>query len=117
MSGTPICSIRISSKLSEDEIESLETALEMSSIKLQKSPSRAIGADDLVFVATVLGGVTAAANLVEYGIKITRAIAEWRKKVRSQGREPEGRLEHPNRPPLDLSTASDEEIEKWFSQR
>ncbi len=49
-SETTICSIKISSKLSDDEIESLETSLAMSSIKLQKSPSRVIGADDVVWL-------------------------------------------------------------------
>lgn len=51
MSEIPLCSIVISSQLPPDEIESLETLLEMNSIKVQKSPSRIVGADDIVFVA------------------------------------------------------------------
>ncbi len=114
MSEIPLCSIVISSQLPTDEIESLETSLRMSSIKVQKSPSRVVGADDIVFVATVLGGMAAAANLIEYGIKAAQAIANWRRELRSKGIEPEGRLEHPNRPPLELNEASDEEIDEWF---
>ncbi|MDJ0675096.1 MAG: hypothetical protein QNJ36_06920 [Calothrix sp. MO_167.B42] len=114
MSEIPLCTIVISSQLPPDEIESLETSLEMSSIKVQKSPGRIVGADDIAFVATVVGGIAATANLIEYSIKITKAINNWRRKLRSKGIEPKGRLEHPERPPLDLKTASDEELEEWF---
>lgn len=117
MSEIPLCKIVISSKLPQDEVENLETLLEISSIELQKSTSRVVGGDDIVFIATVLGGMAAAANLIEYGIKIAKAIANWRRELRLREIEPVGRLEHPNRPPLDLSTASDEEIEEWLSQR
>ena len=116
MSEVPLCSIVISSQFPSDEIESLETSLRMSSIKVQKLPSRVVGADDIVFVATVIGGIAATANLIDYSIKVAKAINNWRRKLRSKGIEPEGRLEHPERPPLDLSTATDEEIEEWLSQ-
>lgn len=117
MSEIPLCTIVISSRLPQEEVENLETLLELSSIELQKSTSRVVGADDIVFIAAVLGGITAAADLIERGIKIAKVIASWRKELRSQDIEPEGRLEHPNRPPLDLSTATDEELEEWFTQR
>ncbi|MEM8718618.1 MAG: hypothetical protein AAGE84_04825 [Cyanobacteria bacterium P01_G01_bin.39] len=114
MNEIPLCSIVISSQLPKDEIDSLETSLRMSSIKVQKLPSRVFGADDIVFIATVLGGMAAGANLIEYGIKAAKTIANWRRELRSRGIEPEGRLEHPNRPPLELNEASDEEIDQWF---
>ena len=114
MSEMPLCSIVISSQLPKDEIESLETSLRMSYIRVQKSPSRVVGADDIVFVATVLGGMAAGANLIEYGIKAAKTIEKWRRELRSKGIEPEGRLEHPTRPPLDLNEASDEELDEWF---
>lgn len=117
MSETPLCSVVISSQLPADEIESLETSLEMSSIKVQKSPSRVAGADDIVFVATVASGVAATAQLIDYGIKFARAINNWRRELRSKGIEPKGRLENPECPPLDLSKANDEEIVKWLSQK
>ena len=117
MSEISLCSIVISSQLPPDEIESLETSLGMNSIKVQKSPSRIAGADDIVFVATVIGGVAATANLIEYSIKVAKAINNWRRKLREKGTEPKGRLEHPKRPPLDLRTATDEEIEEWLSQK
>ena len=114
MTEIPLCSVVISSQLPKDKIEALETSLRMSSIKVQKPPSRVVGADDIVFIATVLGGMAAAANLIEYGIKAAKAIKNWRRELRSQGLEPEGRLEHPTRPPLNLNEASDEDIDEWF---
>ncbi|MGB7440206.1 MAG: hypothetical protein WA919_04000 [Coleofasciculaceae cyanobacterium] len=117
MSEIPLCSIVISSQLPTDEIESLETSLQMSSIQVQKPPSRIVGADDLVFVAAVMGGVAATADLINYGIKVAKTINKWRRQLREKGIEPKARLEHPQRPPLDLSKATDEEIEAWLSQK
>lgn len=117
MSEIPLCSIVISSKLPVDEIEFLEASLSLSSIKVQKSPSRVVGVDDIIFVATVMGGIAATANVIDYSIKTAKAINNWRRKLKDKGIEPEGRLEHPKRPYLDLSTATDEEIEEWLSQK
>ena len=114
MSEIPLCSIVISSQVPTDKIELLENSLRISSIQVQKSPSRVVGADDLVFVATVVGGIAATANLIEYGIKIAKALKKWRRELRSKGIEPEGKLEHPERLPLDLRSATDEEIDEWF---
>ncbi len=115
MSEIPICSIIISSQLPPDEIDSLETSLTMSSINVQKSLNRVFGADDIVFVATVIGGAAAAANLIEYSIKVAKAINNWRRKLREKGIKPEGKLTHPKLPPLDLDNASDEELEEWLN--
>ncbi|MBW4617174.1 MAG: hypothetical protein KME21_28850 [Desmonostoc vinosum HA7617-LM4] len=116
MSEIPLCKIVVSSQLPPDEIEFLETSLELISINVQKSSSRVVGADDIVFVATVLGGIAAGANLIEYSIKVAKAIKNWRQELRSKGIEPKGKLSHPKRPSLDLSQASDEEIQEWFYQ-
>jgi hypothetical protein len=117
MSEIPLVSIVISSQLPPDEIESLETSLTMSSIKVQKSSSRIVGADDIVLVATVVGGIAATAQLIDYSIKVAKAINNWRLKLREKGIEPKGKLEHPVRPFLDLNTATDEEVEEWLSQK
>lgn len=117
MSEIPLCSIVISSQLPPDEIESLETLLAISSINVQKLLNRVFGADDIVFVATVLGGAAAAVNLIDYGIKVAKAINKWRQELRTKGIEPQGKLEHPKRPSLDISKATDEEIEEWLSQK
>ena len=116
MNEVPLCSIVISSQLPPDEIASLENSLRMAAVKVQKQESRLVGADDIVFVATVLGGIAATANLVDYGIKVAKAINNWRQKLREQGIEPKAKLEHPEKPDLDLKTATYEEVEEWLSQ-
>lgn len=114
MNKTPLCTILISSQVPPDEIDSLETSLRMNSIGVQKSPNRIMGADDIVFIAAVMGGLNATVSLIKEGVKVAKAIKQWRQKVHSQGINPEGRLEHPQRPPLNLSEATDEEIDEWF---
>ncbi|MDJ0799714.1 MAG: hypothetical protein QNJ51_23355 [Calothrix sp. MO_167.B12] len=117
MSEIPLCTIALSSQLPPDEIESLQTSLRMNQFKVQKSTNRVLGVDDLVVIASVVSGAAATAQLVDYGIKVGKAITNWRRKLREKGIEPEGNLEHPKqRPPLDLSTATDKEIEEWLSQ-
>lgn len=115
MSEIPLCSIVISSQIPVDEIESLETSLSLlSSVNVQKSSKRIVGADDILFVLAVIGGIDATSNLIS---KIVKVLKDWRRKVRDKGEEPKVRLEHPKRPFLDLNTATDEEIEEWLSQK
>ncbi|MEM9542114.1 MAG: hypothetical protein AAGA60_21805 [Cyanobacteria bacterium P01_E01_bin.42] len=116
MSEIPLCSIIVSSNLPVEEIDALETSLRMSSIQVQKPPSRVMGADDIVFIAAILGGLASAANLIDYGVKVAKIVNNWRKKLRERGQKPIGKLEHPDRLDLDLNAASDEEVEKWFNQ-
>ncbi|MEC4887366.1 MAG: hypothetical protein SAL70_39570 [Scytonema sp. PMC 1070.18] len=114
MSEIPLFNIVISSELPLDEIKSLETSLSLNSIKVQESTSRVVGVDDIIFVATVVSAVSATAQLIDYSIKAAKAINNWRRELREKGREPKGKLEHPNLPDIDLSTATEEEIEAWF---
>ncbi|MDJ0618377.1 MAG: hypothetical protein QNJ63_16800 [Calothrix sp. MO_192.B10] len=116
MSDIPLCTIAISSTLPPDEIESLQTSLQITKVKLQKSTDRVLGVDDIVVIASVVSGAAATAQLIDYGIKVGQAIANWRRRLREKGIEPAGKLTHPKRPPLDLSTATDEEIQAWLSQ-
>ncbi len=113
MSQIPLCSILISSELPPDEIESLETSLSLSSLKVQKSPSRVLGVDDIVLVVTI---ASATAQLIDYSIKAAKAINNWRQKLRAKGIEPKGKLEYPKLPDIDLSTATEAEIEAWFGE-
>ncbi|NEO32362.1 MAG: hypothetical protein F6K36_18410 [Symploca sp. SIO3C6] len=117
MKEIPLCRIVISSPLPSSDLELLEISLGMSSIAVQKSPSRFMGVDDLVVVATLLGGAAATANLIECGIKVAKVINNWRRQLREKGIELEGSLENPKYLPLDLSKATDEEIEAWLSQK
>ena len=115
MSEIALFSIAISSQLPPEDIESLETSLSLSSIKVQKSPSRILGADDILFVLAVIGGIDATSNLIS---KLVKVVKDWRRKVREKGEEPKGSLEQPKLqlPPLDMSKATDEEIEEWFEE-
>lgn len=115
MSEIPVCSITISSQLPAEDIESLKTSLSLSSINLQNSPSRVVAADDILFILTVIGGIDAASNLIP---KLVRVLKDWRRKLREKGEEPQGTLKQKNLelPPLDISKATDEEIEKWFEE-
>ena len=117
MREIPLCSISISSQLSPNEIESLETSLSLSSIKLQKSSNRALVVDDIVLVVSgLVSGVAATAQLIDYTIKVAKAIANWRQKLREKGIEAKGKLKHPQLPDIDLSTATKAEIEAWFKR-
>jgi hypothetical protein len=116
MSEIPLCSILISSQLSPDEIESLETSLSLSSLKIQKSSNRVLGVDDIVVVATVVSGVAATAQLIDYSIKASTSINNWRQKLREKGIESKGKLKHPKLPDIDFSTATEAEIEAWFKR-
>ena len=114
MNEIPLCNLIISSEVPKEEIESLAESIKLTSAQVQKNESRVVGIDDIALLITIAVGV---GQLTEYSIKIAQAINRWRRKARQQGIEPQGRLEHPNRLPLDLTTATDEEIEEWLSQR
>ena len=114
MNEIPLCNLIISSEVPTEDIESLAESIKLTSAQVQKNASRVVGIDDIALLITIAVGV---GQLTEYGIKVAQAINRWRDKARQQGIEPQGRLEHPNRPPLDLTTATDEEIEEWLSQR
>jgi hypothetical protein len=113
MKEVPLCNVAIASNITSQEIESLISAIELASAKVQKEANRVVGVDDVVTVITILVGV---GQLTEYSIRIAKAIIKWRKQAREKGIQPAGKLEHPSRPPLDLSEASDEEIEQWFRE-
>ena len=97
----------------KDEIESLSSAIELTSAKVQKATSRAMGVDDIALLISITVGI---GNLTEYGVKVAKAINNWRQQAREKSLEPQGKLQHPQRPYVDLTTATDEEIEEWLSQ-
>ena len=113
MSEVPVCTIVMSSEVSDEDIASLEMALQTHDINLQKPSSRIVGVDDVVLIATVVQGAAGAAVLIDYGIKVGKVINNWRKTRKEKGKEIKARLEHPEKPPLDLEIATDEEVEEW----
>ena len=88
-------------------------SIESTSAKVQKNTSRIAGADDVALLITIILGTL---QITEYGMKIAKALISWRSKSQEKGFNPQGRLEHPDLSSLDLSTATDKEIEEWFSR-
>jgi hypothetical protein len=113
MNDVPLCSIAVAEQLAAADLEDLEMALQADSLQLQKPPKRVFGVDDVLVIVGLASGV---AQLVDYGIKASKAIINWRKKLRAKDLDAGCILEHPRRSPLDLRTASDEEILEWFQR-
>jgi hypothetical protein len=118
MSDVPLCSLVVAEPLTAEDLESLEIALGADSFKLQKPVKRLFGVDDtlILLVAGVVSGAAGAAQLLDFGIRAGKAIVVWRKEMQEQDLDAYCILEHPNRPPLDLRKASDEEILEWFQR-
>jgi hypothetical protein len=118
MSDVPLCSIAVAEQLAAADLEDLELALQADFCQLQQPTKRLFGVDDtfVLLVAGVVSGVAGAAQLLDFGIKVGKAIISWRKKLRAQDLDACCILEHPRRPSLDLRTASDEEILEWFQR-
>ena len=118
MKEIPLCSIVIAADLSPEEKDSLISAIKLTSAKVQDDPSRFIGIDDIleaIIVSIVASVITEQVPKVTK--KIAKAIIDWRTKARAKGKKTPVKLEHPERNPLDLETATDEEIEEWLSQQ
>ena len=113
MREVPLCNIAITSDLAADEIESLISAIKLTSAQVQKESSRVVGVDDVIAIITILVGI---GQLTEYSVRIAKAIIKWREETREKGIEPQAKLEYPARPSLDLSKATDEEIKKWLEE-
>lgn len=109
----PICSLFLSPNIPSDEIESLRLSLGGLSVQVQEPTPRAPG---LEHTALVLGVIVASLNIAEYGLKIAKGIIQWRKSAQTAGISIEGRLEHPDKTPLSLESATDTELEEWLSR-
>ena len=115
MKEIPLCNIALASDLAANELESLISAIKLTSAKVQKEPSRVVGIDDVVAIITILVGTK---ELIE---PVAKAIIKWRKEAKEKGIEAQVKLERPDRSPLYLievtnpdDEATDEEIKEWF---
>jgi hypothetical protein len=113
MSEVPFVSLVISSNMPDEEVESLLSSIRLTSAKIQQLEKRAFIADDIIALITVAVGL---GQIAEYGIKIAKAINNWRRKAKEKGIQVEVKLERPDREPLDLNTAADEEVDEWLSK-
>ncbi len=98
-----------------DERESLPALLRAAGAEVQREPTRDIDWQTVVVVIDEIGrvatGVTAAIVLAE---KIAEKLNAWRATMRRQGKTPRAVLRRPGQPPLDLSTATDQEVLAWL---
>ncbi len=53
MKEVPLCNIAISSSLAANEIESLISAIKLTSAQVQKEPSRVVGVDDTTWKVSI----------------------------------------------------------------
>lgn len=105
-------SVAVSPKVPAAERESLLLILEPHAT-VKEAESRAI--EWAVFIAIVkdIGVVAGTAAAL---IKLANEIITWRKSAKTRGVEPEVKLQHPDKETLNLSTATDEEINEWISK-
>ena len=118
MKEIPLCNIALSSDVAANELESLISAIKLTSAQVQKEPSRVVGLDDVVAIITILVGIK---ELTESSVRVANAIIKWRKEAKQKGIATQVKLERPDRSHLYLieftnpdAEATDEEIKKWF---
>lgn len=107
MSDSSLCRLVISQDIPSDEIASLESLLQLNNISVQESTSRT-GLEEIALIIGIVGGI------VELTEKLVKVIIKWRKKLKKKEIDINARLEHPLLSPLDLETATDEEIKEWL---
>lgn len=113
MPQEPICRLTLSGTTAQEDIEQLKTTLRLSSLTVEQPEQRVMGLDD---IALLIGIAAGGAQLIDYGIKVSQALIQWRRNLKQKGVQIEGKLEHPQKPPIDLEAASDEDVEQWLSQ-
>ncbi|GIV90286.1 MAG: hypothetical protein KatS3mg055_2804 [Chloroflexus sp.] len=101
--------------IATDERESLLALLRATGAEVQSKPSRDIDWQTVVVIIDEIGkvatGVTAIIVLAE---KIAEKLNVWRATMRRKGKTPRGVLRRPHQPPLDRSTATDQEVLAWL---
>lgn len=104
--------ISISSTVPAYERGMLEATIkDVASVQSQKT--RAFGIDDYVIIVAAIGGTAAAVK--EMG-ELANKILEWRRNLRRKSIQPEVELQSNSKEPLNIDSATDEEIREWFSQ-
>ncbi len=102
---------------SPDEREALVTALRSAGADVQQQPVRDVDWQTIVVlfdnIGKVASGATAAIVLAE---KVAEKLNAWRASQRRSGKTPRGTLRRPGQPPLDLATATDDEVLQWLLQ-
>jgi hypothetical protein len=114
MNQSQLFNVLVSSDVPELERESL--ILSLSSVAdVQEAPSRISGPEWITFVA-IMKDVATVAGAAAALVKLGNEINTWRRNARQCAIEPKVKLQGPDQAPLELTTATDEEVEKWLSQ-
>ena len=93
--------------LTPAEKDELLSIIESTSLKIQSTEKGVLEADDLAQGIVLIGTV---AKLAEHSIKLAKAIMKWRQERKTAGKTTSGKLQPQDLPPIDLNTATDQEI-------
>jgi hypothetical protein len=110
MSDSSLCRLVIPQDIPSDEMVSLESCLQLNDISFQKSTPRT-GLEEIIIIVGFVSGVL---TLADYTLKFGNALIKWIKHLKAQEVYIDATLEHPSLSPLDLETATDEEIKEWL---
>ncbi len=113
MNEVPLCTLTVEN-LTPAEGEELLSAIKLTSVQIQSEDKRILGVDDIAEGIFLIGTI---AKLAEQSIKLAKAIIKWRQNRKKAGKTTSGKLQRKERPPIDLKTATDEEIEEYFNRR
>lgn len=114
MSRHPLFSIQISTDLPDVERESLLLVLRRV-VDVEVPVNRISGAEWVTFVAVMKDMATLAGTAAAL-VKLANEINTWRRNAQQRAIEPQVTLQHPDKDPLKLTTATDEEVQTWLSQ-
>ena len=104
--------------LTKAEKEDLLSAIELTSVRIQSEPERILGVDDVLEIFLIAMVSKLAEKTIDSATtELAKVIKKWREERREAGKAISGKLEQKNRPPLNLDTATDEEIEQWLSHK
>lgn len=104
--------------LTKAEKEDLLSAIELTSVRIQSEPERILGVDDVLEIFLIAMVSKLAEKTIDSATtELAKVIKKWREERREAGKAISGKLEQKNRPPLNLDTATDAEIEQWLSHK
>ncbi len=93
--------------LTPAEKDELLLIIESTSLKIQSTEKGVLGVDDLAKGIVLIGTV---AKLTEQSIKLAKAIMKWRQERKTAEKTTSGKLQRQGLAPIDLNTATDQEI-------
>ena len=115
MSTAIIIRVSINNHLDAGERDALLDVLRSSASVQASEPSRDLK-EDVETVLAVLAAVGAAAKNINELIKLAENLIKWRDAAHERDIKATVKIENVDLQPLDLETASNEEVRHWFTQ-